>query len=84
MLAEDTPVLQKVATIMLEKLGAKVVAVGDGLQTVNALHQEGGNKSREPPYDLILMDCQVSMKNLFIGQITHIDAFCLSDLIFFI
>ncbi|KAK1384225.1 Proteasome A-type subunit [Heracleum sosnowskyi] len=38
LLAEDTPVLQRVATIMLEKLGAKVVAVGDGLQVVNALH----------------------------------------------
>lgn len=38
LLAEDTPVLQRVATIMLEKLGAKVVVVGDGLQVVNALH----------------------------------------------
>ncbi|XP_071915365.1 histidine kinase 1-like isoform X2 [Coffea arabica] len=37
LLAEDTPVLQRVATIMLEKLGAKVVAVGDGLQAVEAL-----------------------------------------------
>lgn len=38
LLAEDTPVLQRVATIMLEKLGAKVIAVGDGLQAVNALN----------------------------------------------
>ncbi|KAL3527229.1 hypothetical protein ACH5RR_011885 [Cinchona calisaya] len=37
LLAEDTPVLQRVATIMLEKLGAQVVAVGDGLQAVDAL-----------------------------------------------
>ncbi|KAF8405409.1 hypothetical protein HHK36_010314 [Tetracentron sinense] len=37
LLAEDTPVLQKVARIMLEKMGATVVAVGDGLQTVDAL-----------------------------------------------
>ncbi|XP_025885285.1 histidine kinase 1 isoform X1 [Solanum lycopersicum] len=37
LLAEDTPVLQRVATIMLEKLGAKVVVVGDGLQAVEAL-----------------------------------------------
>lgn len=37
LLAEDTPVLQRVATIMLEKLGAKVVVVGDGLQAVDAL-----------------------------------------------
>ncbi|KAL0429986.1 UNVERIFIED_CONTAM: Histidine kinase [Sesamum radiatum] len=37
LLAEDTPVLQRVATIMLEKMGAKVVVVGDGLQAVEAL-----------------------------------------------
>lgn len=37
LLAEDTPLLQRVATIMLEKLGATVVAVGDGLQAVDAL-----------------------------------------------
>ncbi|KAI3451415.1 hypothetical protein Pfo_008080 [Paulownia fortunei] len=37
LLVEDTPVLQRVATIMLEKMGAKVVVVGDGLQAVDAL-----------------------------------------------
>ncbi|GAB4847551.1 Histidine kinase 1, variant 2 [Ancistrocladus abbreviatus] len=37
LLAEDTPVLQRVATIMLEKLGATVIVVGDGMQAVNAL-----------------------------------------------
>ncbi|XP_010266814.1 PREDICTED: histidine kinase 1 [Nelumbo nucifera] len=37
LLAEDTPVLQRVATIMLEKMGATVVAVGDGLQAVETL-----------------------------------------------
>ncbi|KAK2984499.1 hypothetical protein RJ640_016885 [Escallonia rubra] len=37
LLAEDTPVLQRVATIMLEKMGATVVVVGDGLQAVDAL-----------------------------------------------
>ncbi|KAF8410419.1 hypothetical protein HHK36_002948 [Tetracentron sinense] len=37
LLAEDTPVLQRVATIMLEKMGATVVAVEDGLQAVDAL-----------------------------------------------
>jgi len=38
LLAEDTPVLQRVATIMLEKMGADVVAVGDGQQAVEALN----------------------------------------------
>ncbi|XP_022855719.1 histidine kinase 1 isoform X3 [Olea europaea var. sylvestris] len=37
LLAEDTPVLQRVATIMLEKMGAKVVVVGDGIQAVDSL-----------------------------------------------
>ncbi|KAK6258189.1 hypothetical protein SCA6_012663 [Theobroma cacao] len=78
LLAEDTPVLQRVATIMLEKMGATVIAVGDGLQAVDALNcvlngeeyrrdsslQERRNRlqteiSDSPPYDLILMDCQM-------------------------
>ncbi|XP_022775423.1 histidine kinase 1-like [Durio zibethinus] len=74
LLAEDTPVLQRVATIMLEKMGATVIAVGDGLQAVDALSCMlcGEEHRREsslqglqteicdsPPYDLILMDCQM-------------------------
>ncbi|PSS00467.1 Histidine kinase [Actinidia chinensis var. chinensis] len=79
LLAEDTPVLQRVATIMLEKLGATVVAVGDGMQAVDSLkimsstadgcrrdspaEDYGGRTETEirdgPPYDLILMDCQM-------------------------
>lgn len=38
LLAEDTPVLQRVASVMLEKMGATLVAVGDGLQVVDALN----------------------------------------------
>ncbi|KAJ8764378.1 hypothetical protein K2173_006118 [Erythroxylum novogranatense] len=38
LLAEDNPLLQRVATIMLEKMGAAVVTVGDGLQAVDALN----------------------------------------------
>ncbi|KAL2649866.1 hypothetical protein R1flu_017994 [Riccia fluitans] len=74
LLAEDTPVLQRVATMMLEKLGAKVFAVGDGLQAVNALTnclESDSLAEREKirklkyteessiPYDLVLMDCQM-------------------------
>ncbi|OMO83545.1 hypothetical protein COLO4_22452 [Corchorus olitorius] len=66
LLAEDTPVLQRVATIMLEKMGATVIAVGDGLQAVDALNCVLGEEDRpqteicdSPPYDLILMDCQM-------------------------
>lgn len=51
LLAEDTPVLQRVATIMLEKMGAMVTAVGDGLQAVEALNcslnaEEGSRETR--------------------------------------
>lgn len=53
LLAEDTPILQKVATIMLEKMGATVSVVGDGVQAVEALQIMHS-------YDLILMDCQVT------------------------
>ncbi|KAJ0838295.1 putative histidine kinase response regulator and transcription factor RR-A-type family [Helianthus annuus] len=64
LLAEDTPILQKVATMMLEQMGAKVVVVGDGVQAVEALNiqkeVENVEKSCEPrPFDLILMDCQM-------------------------
>lgn len=73
LLAEDTLVLQRVATIMLEKMGATINVVEDGLQAVNAfksateiMEQEGMEKQRTnllsmPPYDLILMDCQVRL-----------------------
>lgn len=51
LLAEDTPVLQRVATIMLEKMGAAVTAVGDGLQTVDALNSAfNTEESRREPY----------------------------------
>ncbi|KAK6924505.1 Signal transduction response regulator, receiver domain [Dillenia turbinata] len=63
LLAEDTPVLQTVATIMLEKMGAIVVAVGDGVQAVDALkcvlNADDGRRKSPSPYDLILMDCQM-------------------------
>ncbi|KAK9948399.1 hypothetical protein M0R45_003979 [Rubus argutus] len=73
LLAEDTPVLQRVASIMLEKMGATVIAVADGLQAVDALNcmlssedckrnlKDGPeNEAGLPrPYDLVLMDCQM-------------------------
>lgn len=64
LLAEDTIVLQRVATIMLEKMGARIVVVGDGIQAVDALKNKSQSNEHSDakalPYDLILMDCQVS------------------------
>ncbi|KAJ0254320.1 Histidine kinase 1 [Hirschfeldia incana] len=75
LLAEDTPVLQRVATIMLEKMGATVTAVWDGQQAVDALNYKSINSQEHnlseevettdnniagsSLYDLILMDCQM-------------------------
>ena len=70
LLAEDTPVLAKVATIMLEKMGARVFAVADGLQAVETIGKSRGDQSvldgeepnipLEEQFDLVLMDCQVN------------------------
>lgn len=81
LLAEDNPILQRVATAMLEKVGATVLTVGDGMQAVDALkcmfcaeecrsqtlfQQEGKSRATKtlqqcPPFNLILMDCQVTI-----------------------
>lgn len=75
LLAEDTPVLQRVATIMLQKLGASVVIVGDGMQAVDALSALENDSARNetktgecPLYDLILMDCQVRYFKLILSS----------------
>ena len=74
LLVEDTPVLQRLASMMLKKLGAEVTIVGDGLQAVELVAQtvgfayksskvEGGigiQETSTKDFDLILMDCAVS------------------------
>jgi CheY-like chemotaxis protein len=51
LLAEDNPMNQKVAVLMLEKLGCRVDVAGNGLLAVEAVQRHS--------YDLLMMDCQM-------------------------
>ncbi|MCA9514313.1 MAG: response regulator [Myxococcales bacterium] len=51
LVAEDNPTNQKVAFVMLEKLGCTVEVAGDGREALELL--DGG------AFDLVLMDCQM-------------------------
>lgn len=51
LVAEDNPVNQKVAVIMIERLGHKADVAANGLEALNALETR--------PYDLVFMDCQM-------------------------
>jgi PAS domain S-box-containing protein len=51
LVAEDNPINQKVAVLMLQNLGCRVDVAANGLEALNAVQK--GN------YDLVFMDCQM-------------------------
>jgi CheY-like chemotaxis protein len=51
LLAEDNAVNQKMARLMLQRIGAKADVAGNGLEVIQALERQ--------PYDVILMDVQM-------------------------
>ena len=51
LLAEDHLVNQRLATRLLQGMGARVQVTGDGLEALQAL--------READFDVVLMDCQM-------------------------
>ncbi len=57
LLAEDNPVNQEVAGLMLREMGHEVVVVSDGRAVLDAL------ESGSDPYDLVLMDVQMPILN---------------------
>ena len=57
LLAEDNAINQKVATLMLHKLGCRVVVADNGKQVLSALAEQS--------FDIVLMDCQMPVMDGF-------------------
>nr|PNR59975.1 hypothetical protein PHYPA_002767 [Physcomitrium patens] len=61
LVAEDTPLLRKLAVVMLQKLGAITHEAGNGQEVLDAV-LDRIHKS-QPPFSCILMDCQMPIMN---------------------
>lgn len=57
LVAEDTPLLRRLAVVMLQKLGAITYEAGNGQEVVDAVQDRIDNS--KSPFNCILMDCQV-------------------------
>ena len=64
LLAEDNTINQRLTLRLLEKRGHSVLAVGDGIEALEALDRES--------FDLVLMDVQMPRMDGF--QVTSISA----------
>ena len=60
LVVEDNAVNQKLVTRLLEKRGHRVAVAGDGNEALVALSSNG-----HPPFDVILMDCQLPVLDGF-------------------
>lgn len=68
LLAEDNPVNQEVASVMLQRLGVSMKIANNGLEAVDLYRQE--------TFDLVLMDCQMPLMDGFevTASIRHYEA----------
>ncbi|XP_024386402.1 histidine kinase 1 isoform X2 [Physcomitrium patens] len=57
LVAEDTPLLRRLAVVMLQKLGAITYEAGNGQEVVDAVQDRIDNS--KSPFNCILMDCQM-------------------------
>lgn len=66
LVAEDNPVNQTLVTTMLDSFGCSYLLVDNGAEAYSAI-AEAPLDARQRPYDMILMDCQMPVKDGFLA-----------------